>query len=149
MARAVAVLTAAMQAVRKEWLSRASRPAMVVPPGEVTMSFSTAGCSPVDCTMAAAPRDRLGGQFAGLVPGQAILHSPVREGLDEDIDVGGPAPGEAGHGIHEGLFDLQGQADRSEQAAGGFGILRGGGGAACEGCGALPDEGGSVGHGPG
>src|SRR6266568_3155684 len=51
-----AALTAFITTPRNPPFSRACRAAMVVPPGEVTFSFSSVGCSPVSTTIRAAPR---------------------------------------------------------------------------------------------
>ena len=42
-------------ALRRPYSSSAATPSMVVPAGDHTWSFKTAGCSPVSNTMAAAP----------------------------------------------------------------------------------------------
>mmetsp|Transcript_27566 Transcript_27566/g.51217 ORF Transcript_27566/g.51217 Transcript_27566/m.51217 type:complete len:364 (-) Transcript_27566:194-1285(-) len=53
--RFVAAVTADMVALRKPPFSSASTPAIVVPPGDVTPSFSCPGCLPVCRTISAAP----------------------------------------------------------------------------------------------
>ena len=47
--------TASITAARSPPLSSAYTPSMVVPPGEQTASLSAPGCSPVSCTILAAP----------------------------------------------------------------------------------------------
>ena len=47
--------TASMTAARMPPFSSAYMPSMVVPPGEQTASLSAPGCSPVSCTILAAP----------------------------------------------------------------------------------------------
>jgi hypothetical protein len=54
--RRVALLTALMTVDRKAPASRAASPEMVVPPGEVTRSRSSAGRDPLSRTKVAAPR---------------------------------------------------------------------------------------------
>ena len=44
-----------MNAARTLWSSRVRRAATVVPPGDVTFSRSTLGCSPVSRSIVAAP----------------------------------------------------------------------------------------------
>src|SRR5262249_19526824 len=55
-ARRVAASTASISAPRTPARSSACSPAMVVPPGLATMSFSAPGCWPVSRTILAAPR---------------------------------------------------------------------------------------------
>src|SRR5207245_750143 len=54
--RLVAASTAAMSAARTPPTSIAWSPSMVVPPGDVTLSFNCAGCSPVSICNLAAPK---------------------------------------------------------------------------------------------
>lgn len=54
-ALSAAAVTADMTVARNAPFSKASIPAIVVPPGLATWSLSTPGCSPVSCTMVAAP----------------------------------------------------------------------------------------------
>ena len=56
LARCQAALTACITVERKEPSSKAAMPAMVVPPGEQTMSFSSPGCLPLSRTIDAEPK---------------------------------------------------------------------------------------------
>mmetsp|Transcript_957 Transcript_957/g.1494 ORF Transcript_957/g.1494 Transcript_957/m.1494 type:complete len:109 (-) Transcript_957:883-1209(-) len=55
MARSAEAITAFMRAQRTPAFSSSCTPAMVVPPGDVTMSLRAPGCFPVSSTIIALP----------------------------------------------------------------------------------------------
>src|SRR2546427_3088961 len=116
--RFVAASTASISEARRRPCSSACRPAMVVPPGEATLSFSLPGCSPVSRTIRAAPSTVCAARARAASRGNPIFTPPVGERFDDQKDVGRPAPAETGHGIHEALVNQHDFADRLEDRAG-------------------------------
>ena len=88
----------------------------------------------------------LRGETRGGVAGQAGGNATVAEGFDHQEGVGGAAAAEAGHGVEERFLELEGEADRSEEALGELGVGGRGGFAGGETGGGRADERGRVGH---
>src|SRR5437660_1856740 len=67
---------AAITAARTPPASSACRPAMVVPPGDATLSFNRAGCSPVSSTCLAAPSTVCAARVKAVSRGSPTLTPP-------------------------------------------------------------------------
>jgi hypothetical protein len=93
------------------------------------------------------PEDGLCRQPEGLRAGEPLLHAAVGERLDDHVDVGRAAPGEAGHRVHEVLRDGLHAADALEERSGEGEVVLGGVAARGEGGRPLVHEGGGVRHG--
>ena len=98
--RRVARSTALMSVRRTPPSSSAAMPAMVVPPGDATMSLSWPGCMPVSRMSRAEPEHGLRGQGHGGGAVEPHLHAAVGERLDHDGDVGGPGARQPGDRVH-------------------------------------------------
>eukprot|EP00581_Thalassiosira_minuscula_P020594 CAMPEP_0184440160 /NCGR_PEP_ID=MMETSP0738-20130409/753202_1 /TAXON_ID=385413 /ORGANISM="Thalassiosira miniscula, Strain CCMP1093" /LENGTH=121 /DNA_ID=CAMNT_0026808017 /DNA_START=94 /DNA_END=459 /DNA_ORIENTATION=+ len=72
----VAAVTADIVAARNPPFSKASTPAIVVPPGLVTASFNSPGCFPVFNTISAAPLTVWAANFVATVLGKPALTPP-------------------------------------------------------------------------
>ena len=49
-------------------------------------------------------KHRLRGELQGRLARQSHFHTAVGERLDDEKDIRGPAPAQAGHGVHEPLL---------------------------------------------
>ena len=146
-ARRVAAPTASISAERRPWRSSSARPAMVVPPGEVTMSLSTAGCSPVSKHHRGGSEHGLRGEAHGIRPRDAGPHAAVGQRVDDHINVSRTAAGEPGDRVHQSLGHLDRQADRAEQRLRGGGVRGIRAGPEAISGGSVADESGSIRHG--
>ncbi len=126
--------------------SNACKPAIVVPPGLATRSFSTAGCSPVISTISAAPRTVWAAICVAIGARQAHLHAGVAEGLDHHVHERRPGTGQTGHRVQQFFFHLPGRAQGAEQPSHQRAVLGRGMLAQAIGAGALPHEAGRVRH---
>ena len=88
-----------------------------------------------------------GGELGGDVAGEADVDAGFGEGLDDDVNEGGAAAGEAGDGVHVLFVDDDGAADGAEDALGGAELGFGDVAAAAEGGDAGGEHGRGVGHG--
>ena len=110
--------TASMRMARRRFRSRLCSAAIAVPPGDVTMSFITAGWIFMTSAILAAPSTVCDRQRRGHVPREADAHAGVREPLDDLEHVHRAAARETRHGVELILGKLDHETDRLEDLPG-------------------------------
>ena len=121
---AAAASTASISAARSPCCSRTCRPTIVVPPGLVTRSRNTAGCSPVESNIWAGRTPSV--PPAEWRPPAAVrADAAVAQGFNDREYIGGPRSGQPGHGVQQLLFEFQRQTDGTQQGRHLLAVLRG------------------------
>src|SRR5512147_333246 len=90
--RSVARSTARMNVVRMPPSSRAAMPAMVVPPGDDTISLSAPGCSPVSASRRAAPSTVWVASVIAVARSRPIFTPPSASDSTTSATYAGPEP---------------------------------------------------------
>jgi hypothetical protein len=109
----VAARTASITDARSPPRSNSASPAIVVPPGLVTISEERRVHHRLG-NHACGAGHRLDGKLGGKIAGQSRLHAAVGQRLDEQIDISRTASAQARDRIEKVLADVERAADRSE-----------------------------------
>ena len=120
---------------------------MVVPPGEVTFSFNSAGCSPVSRTIRAVPSYRLRRQLGGNIPCQAVLDPGICQSFNKGKYIAGTTSGQAGHCIHLLFFHTDRNPDQGKYLPGQIQVVKRGLPSGTDSSRTGTDQGRCIGHG--